>query len=40
MGEVKSVSGMTKTFISERPLPDGKMARVDVDEAFVALMEF
>ena len=40
MGEVKSVSGMTKTFISERPLPDGKMAKVDVDDAFVAVMEF
>ena len=38
MGEVKSVSGMTKTFISERPLPDGTgMGKVDVDDAFVAL---
>jgi predicted dehydrogenase len=40
MGEVKSVSGMTKTFISERPLPDGTMAKVEVDDAFVALLEF
>jgi len=40
MGEVKSVSGMTKTFISERPMPDGKMAKVDVDDAFVATVEF
>ncbi|HTO23239.1 MAG TPA: Gfo/Idh/MocA family oxidoreductase [Spirochaetia bacterium] len=40
MGEVKSVSGMTKTFISERPLPDGKMGKVDVDDAFVATVEF
>ena len=40
MGEVRSVSGMTKTFISERPLPDGKMAKVDVDDAFVASVEF
>ena len=41
MGEVKSVSGMTKTFIAERPLPDGTgMGKVDVDDAFVALLEF
>lgn len=41
MGEVKSVSAMTKTFISERPLPGGKgMGKVDVDDAFVAVMEF
>ena len=41
MGEVKAVSGLTKTFISERPLPDGKgMAKVDVDDAFVAVLEF
>ena len=41
MGEVKSVSGLTRTFISERPLPDGKgTAKVDIDDAFVATMEF
>ena len=40
MGEVKSVSAMTKTFITERPLPDGTMAKVDVDDAFVAALEF
>ena len=41
MGEVKSVSGMTKTFVSERPLPDGKgTAKVDVDDAFVAVLDF
>ena len=41
MGEVKSVSAMTKTFITERPLADGKgMGKVDVDDAFVAVVEF
>jgi predicted dehydrogenase len=40
-GEVKSVSAMTRTFISERPLADGKgMGRVDVDDAFVSAVEF
>ena len=41
VGEVKSVSAMTKTFISERPTPDGKgKGKVDVDDAFVAAVEF
>jgi predicted dehydrogenase len=41
VGEVKSVAAMTKTFIPERPLPDGKgKGKVDVDDAFVATVEF
>jgi predicted dehydrogenase len=32
---------MTKTFIEQRPLPDGSgMGTVDVDDAFISLMEF
>jgi predicted dehydrogenase len=41
VGDMKSVSAMTKTFIEERPLPDGSgSGRVDVDDAFVAAVEF
>ncbi|HYN88892.1 MAG TPA: Gfo/Idh/MocA family oxidoreductase [Ardenticatenaceae bacterium] len=40
VGEMKSVSAMTRTFIEERPAPDGGMGRVDVDDAFVAAVEF
>lgn len=41
VGEMKSLSGMTRTFIEERPLPNGSgMAKVDVDDAFVATVEF
>jgi len=41
VGEMKSVSAMTKTFIPERPLADGSgMGKVDVDDAFAAVMEF
>jgi predicted dehydrogenase len=41
VGEMKSVSAMTKTFIDERPLPDGSgTGKVDVDDAFVAAVEF
>jgi len=41
VGEVKGVSAMTRTFIDERPLPDGSgMGKVDVDDAFVAAVEF
>jgi len=40
-GEVKSVSAMTRTFIEERTLPDGKgMGKVDVDDAFAVAIEF
>jgi dihydroorotase len=38
---MKSVSAMTRTFITERPLADGKSTgKVDVDDAFVAAVEF
>ncbi len=41
IGEVKSVSAMTKTFVNERPLLDGNgNAKVDVDDAFVACVEY
>jgi predicted dehydrogenase len=41
VGEIKSVSAMTRTFIEERPLPDGSgTGKVDVDDAFVATVEF
>ena len=41
VGDIKSVSAMTRTFISERPLADGKgMGQVDVDDAFCAAVEF
>lgn len=41
VGEPRKVSAMTKTFIEERPLPDGSgTGKVDVDDAFIALMEF
>ena len=39
-GEIKSVSAMTRTFISERPGPGGVSAKVDVDDAFEACVEF
>lgn len=41
VGEFTSVSGLTRTFIEERPLPDGSgTGRVDVDDAFVATVSF
>ncbi len=40
VGEIKSVSGLTRTFIDERPWDDGTMGKVDVDDAFTALLEF
>jgi len=41
VGDVKSISAYTKTFIEERELPDGSgMGKVDVDDAFVAALEF
>jgi predicted dehydrogenase len=42
VGEPKRVMGLTKTFIEERPLPDGsgKKGKVDVDDAFLSMMEF
>lgn len=41
VGEMKSVSAMTRTFIDERPLTDGSgTGKVDVDDAFAAVVEF
>jgi predicted dehydrogenase len=41
VGEMKSVSALTRTFIPERPLTDGSgMGKVEVDDAFVSLVEF
>ncbi len=40
IGEMKSVSAMTRTFTTERPEADGTMGKVDVDDAFVACVEF
>jgi predicted dehydrogenase len=39
-GEFRSVSALTRTFIPERPGADGQMRKVDVDDAFVAAVEF
>src|SRR5438270_1198395 len=40
VGEPKSVMALTKTFITERPLPGGGRGKVDVDDAFEAIVEF
>ncbi len=42
IGEPKRVSGMIKTFIEERPLPEdpSKRGKVTVEDAFVAVIEF
>jgi predicted dehydrogenase len=41
VGGMKSISAFTKTFIEERPMPDGNgTGKVDVDDAFVAAVEF
>ncbi|MFO7634808.1 MAG: Gfo/Idh/MocA family oxidoreductase [Caldilinea sp.] len=40
VGEVSSVSAMAKTFIAERPWGDGTMGKVDVDDAFAAVVAF
>ena len=41
IGEMKCVSAMTRTFIEERPISGGKgLGKVDVDDAFVATVEF
>jgi predicted dehydrogenase len=40
VGDVKSVSAMTKTFTPERPWGDGTTGTVDVDDAFAAVAEF
>jgi predicted dehydrogenase len=40
VGGVKRVSAFTQTFIEERPWGDGSMGKVDVDDAFVSVVEF
>lgn len=41
IGDIKTVCALTKTFITERKLPDGSgFGKVDVDDAFVAAIEF
>lgn len=40
VGGVKSVSGLTSTFIKERDKDDGGTGVVDVDDAFAAAVEF
>lgn len=41
VGGIKSIAALTKTFVPERKLPDGSgVAAVDVDDAFVAAVEF
>lgn len=41
VGEPTQVMGLTRTFIEQRPLPDGSgMGKVDVDDAFVSLLQF
>jgi predicted dehydrogenase len=41
VGEPTRTMALTKTFIKQRPLPDGSgMGEVDVDDAFVSLLEF
>lgn len=41
VGDMTSVSAVARTFIKERPLPDGTgVGKVDVDDAFVSTVEF
>lgn len=40
VGEPASVMASTKTFIKDRPKPEGGMGVVDVDDAFAAVVEF
>jgi predicted dehydrogenase len=41
VGEPRNVSALAKTFIPERPMPDGQgTGKVEVDDAFVAAVEF
>lgn len=42
VGEIDSLSAVTRTFITERPLPSDptKRGKVEVDDAFEALVEF
>ena len=40
VGEPTAISGLTQTFIKERPTDDGGRDTVDVDDAFVSLVQF
>jgi predicted dehydrogenase len=40
VGEMTSVSALTRTFIKERPQDEGGTGTVDVDDAFIAAVEF
>ncbi|MBN1812441.1 MAG: Gfo/Idh/MocA family oxidoreductase [Anaerolineae bacterium] len=41
VGEVASVGALTRTFVDERPLPDGGgTGKVEVDDAFASVVEF
>ncbi len=40
VGEPTRTMAMTKTFIDQRPLPEGGTGKVEVDDAFVSLVEF
>nr|AQQ75271.1 hypothetical protein [uncultured bacterium] len=42
VGEITEVSGLLKTFVEERPLPDdpARMGKVDVDDAALSLVKF
>jgi predicted dehydrogenase len=40
VGGIQGLSAMTKTFIEERPMEGGGMGKVEVDDAFVAAVEF
>ncbi len=40
VGDIAGVQAMTKTFIPERPDAEGNLIKVDVDDAFAAVVEF
>ena len=42
VGEISDVSGLLKTFINQRPMPDDpkKMGKVDVDDAALCMVKF
>jgi predicted dehydrogenase len=40
VGEPTAVNARLKTFIKDRPTPEGGRAQVDVDDAFISLFEF
>lgn len=40
LGDLGSVSAVTRTFTPARPVPGGGLRRVDVDDAFAAVVEF